>query len=681
MTLPAMRYLRKLHLLFWTARYVTPAQIGHRTRRIIRQRWRQVIGREASQPAHWRVAAPHPLYIGLQDVRRDGPWAVDVRAALDRASAVAEQRFCFLNKCVDFGPHLGWHDPSLSRLWRYHLHYFDYVHDLLVWAGTGQVAAAYQTFRTLVDSWILGNQTLVGDGWHPYTLSLRLVNWLHAVQAFEPQLVDDDAFRQRLVGSLYGQAQVLSTDLEFDVRGNHLLKNLRALLWLGVAFEGPEAQRWFERALDLLQQELAEQVLSDGGHFERSPGYHALVLRDCLEIGLWLRRNRKTAPCWLDDTLRRMLDYLVAILPPDGRVPLLKDTAWDATPPPQDLLAAGALYFDEPAYKRSDDFGLYPLLVFGLAGWEKFAHWALNTSSRSALALPRSGYYVMRHDSHGEYLILDAGKPCPEYLPAHAHADLLSYELLIGGQRIVVDSGVYEYTAGPWRDYFRATRAHNTVQVMEKSQSEVWSSFRVARRAQPGRVVWRPEDDHILIQGEHNGYHRLRVPVTHRRTVVWRKNRFWLVVDELWGKGHTRATNHVHLHHALALEAVDDSMWRVQGCHSPLWITAFGQQSHSIVRGQMEPWRQGWFSERFGQLLPNAVLTLHQQGPLPFCYGYVISLGEPVEAQCADATDSLSPELESARERCHPEGHQVAVRYGQRSYTLRLPRVSAPDFQ
>ena len=578
--------------------------------------------------------------------------------------AVAVQRFCFFNHCVEFSAQPGWHDHSLSRLWRFHLHYFDFLNDLLIWSATGQSAAAYEAFRTLASSWIDCNQTFDGDGWHPYTLSVRLVNWLHAATAFDLQLMADEPFRQRLLSSIYGQAQVLFSDLELDVRGNHLVKNLRALLFVSLIFKGPEPQRWFQQALRLLEQELAEQILSDGGHFERSPGYHLEVLKDCLEIAIWLRRNKNTSPKWLDGVLRRMLDYLIAIMSPDGRVPLLKDTAWDSAPGPNDLLAAGALYLDESFYKRSDDFGFCPFLSFGLSGWERFKEWPTNDLPRISLALREIGHYVMRDDRNSDYLIFDAGKPCPEYLPAHAHADMLSYELTVSGQRVVVDSGVYDYCAGPWRDFFRSTRAHNTVEVGGQNQSEVWGSFRVARRARPGSVVWQQTGDYVLLQGAHDGYHRLPVPVIHRRTVVWRRDYFWLFVDELWGNDLTTMANYVHLHPALALEAVDGSSWRFRGCHFPLWITAFGHRSWSIVRGQISPLRQGWYSERFGELRPNTVLTLHLRDDLPMCCGYVVSRQNLLKIQSVQAT----------------AGRKIILTDGKRGYTLHLARDVAPHF-
>jgi uncharacterized heparinase superfamily protein len=610
-----MKRLSRLDLLFRTSLYLRPAQIWHRCQRNFRIWSWEISGKKAPLPTQWKLAEFQPLYIGLHDISHEGPWSEKVEQAVKRAKETAILRFHFLNKTVDFHGEPEWHDQSLSRLWRFHLHYFEFVNDLLVWSAVEKDETAYTTFRELVNSWIDSNRTLGGDGWHPYTLSERLVNWLNATPGLGSQLEADQGFQQSFLSSLYGQGQFLFDNLELDVRGNHLVKNLRALLWCGVAFEGVEPNRWFRKALALLRQELEEQVLSDGGHFERSPGYHLLVLKDCLEIAIWLRRNRNTAPEWLEDVLRRMIDYLVAILPTDGQMPLLKDTVWEYTLVPSDLLAAAALYFDDDSsYKLTDDLGLYVLLLFGLSGWQKFKEWPATDSARNSMAFRETGHYVMRDEGNGDYLIFDAGKVCPEYLPAHAHADMLSYELMVSGRRVVVDSGVYEYAAGPWRDYFRSTRAHNTIEIAGQNQSEVWDSFRVARRARPGHVVWQESDKHVLVQGRHDGYRRLPVKVIHRRTLVWQKRCFLLVVDELQGKGRTEAANHVHLHPGLNFDAIADSAWEIEDCPLPVWLTAFGNENHAVIKGQMDPFRQGWYSEKFGELEPNTVLSLCRGG-------------------------------------------------------------------
>jgi len=649
-------------LFLRTVRYLTAGQILSRCDRTLRRSWRAAARRRSPKSPAPDLGVRAPVYAGLADVHTSGPWNSQACACVRRAEALRRREFCFLNHRVEFPAEIGWQDPHHSRLWRFNLHYFDYIQDLLVWSARGNADAAYETFRSIACSWMDHNDLIRGDGWHPYTISLRAVNWLHALSGFAEQLRDDAGFRARLQQSLRGQTRFLTHELEKDLRGNHLLANLYALIIVGLA--GRDTEAWVRKSLVLLQHELAEQVLPDGGHFERSPGYHALVLRHCLEIALALRCSGKPVPQWLDEALRRMLCYLKAILPADGQVPLLKDTTRDAHPP-FDLLAAGALYLNQPRLKKSDDFGLYPLLLFGTEGYDRFRAWPINGDPEPSRELANSGHCVMRDDPRGDHLIFDAGRPCPDYLPGHAHADLLSYELRACGHRIVVDSGVYEYAAGPWRDYFRSTGAHNTVQVGGASQSEVWSSFRVARRARPGKTVWFENDGCTLVQCSHDGYTRLRPPATHRRTLVWKHNHFWLVVDELLGVGPAIAGNHVHLHPNLTLASATDGNWQLQGAGCPLWIVTFGGDGHEIVRGQMEPVRQGWYSEHFGEMVPNTVLTLHRRAALPFCFGYVLFKQVP-------GTVQLIPGLEANR--------VVIAQEGQQS-SLRVPRDGSPVFE
>src|SRR5437773_983153 len=157
-------------------------------------------------------------------------------------------------------------------------------------SATGASACSFMSTSLHGAGFCNARGTLVQRGWHLYTISLRLVNWLHALSFFEEQMRDDRSYRQQFIGSLYGQAQILAGDLETDVRGNHLLENLCALLTAGSAFEGKEPQTWVQKAWKILEQELEEQILADGGHFERCPGYHVRVLKILLEMSVWLAR-------------------------------------------------------------------------------------------------------------------------------------------------------------------------------------------------------------------------------------------------------------------------------------------------------------------------------------------------------------------------------------------------------
>ena len=625
-----MKYLaQNLILTIHTARHLSVHQVFCRLRFIARKSLWDLTGRKVPPCAPLPLSAFNPLWIGASAITDDGLGALGYKEAVSRAEALAQGRFGFLNQEVAYPGDVAWNDHHVSQLWRYHLHYFDYVSDMMILAALGRDALAWDTFRRLADSWIRNNQKLSGDGWHPFTISVRVVNWVEAFHFWRTRFKEEREFERRFLASLHAQTAILASSLEYDVRGNHLIKNLRGLIWGGLAFEDDKAERWLRTGIALLEKELDEQVLPDGGHFERAPGYHEAVLKDCLEIAVVLQRNMPgVSYSWLDKTLRQMLKYLVSVLPESADLPLIKDTAWDAAPAPKDLLAAGALYFDDPAFKISEEINLYPRMIFPKEAADLLKNRPANPRELPSTALRKSGFYIMRNLEGSDHMIIDGGKVCPDYLPAHAHADMFSYELTAWGKRVVVDSGVHSYSAGPWRDYFRSTRAHNTVEVAGQDQSEVWGSFRVARRARPLDVEWRPEERRALFQGRHDGYRRLAVPVIHRRIVVWEADLFWLVVDELKGNGVTRAESHVHLHPHIMPEKSGEWSWRLNGSPSPLWVHAFGATGSFVTRGQTTPFIQGWYSEQFGIRVPNSVITLQYDGALPFLLGYAIATEE-----------------------------------------------------
>ncbi|HEX7153273.1 MAG TPA: alginate lyase family protein [Thermoanaerobaculia bacterium] len=552
----------RLLLFYRTLQYLPAAQVRARLRLLVKRRWRRLFGTKFSPPK-MEARAHQPLWTGLNFAPRDP-------ARIARAQAIAENRFSFLEKDRKYEGEVDWHDATVPQLWRYHLHYFDYVLDLAL-------AGEFATFKRLVQSWLRGNVQLVGDGWHPYTVSLRAVNWCHAMLAFQRELDQDSAFRTELVRAIAGHVRFVYNNLELDVRGNHLLENLRALIWGGIVF-GEE--RWLKRGMELLETEVATQVLPDGCHFERAPGYHLIVLRDLLEIRLFLQRNR-TSPAWLDEAVSRMLEFLKRITGPEDRLPLFKDTVLSRDFPPSELLALRTFYralvqWNEPVPEP-------PKLI--------------------APILP-SGWVIARDPR--AFIVADYGKPCPDELPAHAHADMFSYELTIDGKPCIVDSGVFEYS-GLWRNKFRGTAAHNTVEVNDQNQSEVWGSFRVARRAKPKNVRWLALDGWYGVEGEHDGYERLRTPVTHRRTLLWRDG-LLLVVDELLGDGSVRAKSRIHCHPENAQDVTK--------------VTVFGTRA---VKEE-----QGWYSERFGEKREAPVLLLEASGPMPLVFGYCVARGTAV---------------------------------------------------
>ena len=507
-----------------TVRHLSLRQIATRATRMAQRTWWRATNASAPHARNAPPIAPHqPLW---RDV-----------APTERGREIAAGRFTFLNETRVRPP---WDAPDAPRLWRFHLHQFDYAREL-----------EPRVFFELAHSWIASNTQLTGDAWHPYTVSLRIVNWCEALLAFG----DDETIR----ASIYAQSGFLARHLERDVRGNHLLENARALVRAGVFFDRAQ---WRELGIRILREEVPEQVLTDGGHFERTPGYHVRVMHVLEDVAAYVPEP------WLTNAVARMRRFLDAITPPDGRLPLLKDTTLD--------------------------YGVrQPQLP-------------LSNAAAAAAALHSSGFYVMRNDTRGDFLIADFGRVCPDYLPAHAHADMFSYELTIDGKPTIVDSGVFEYAEGEWRNWFRSTAAHNTVEIDGRDQSEMWGSFRVGRRARPRDVVWTDTPELTAIAGEHDGY----APVIHHRTIIaLHRERMWAIIDRVEGPAAHVARSYIHLH--------PDA--------PPPNIATFGATTSES---------EGWYSERFGEKRRNRVLVLETKSPALF--GYVIAAEGPVSVSVSN---------------------------------------------
>lgn len=347
-----------------TVRPLGLRQVAARLRLILLRRWWRLTRRSVSgrRPVEW-VRGPGGA--AVVDPALLAPEAAEARAALQ---AVTANTFLFLAEERRFPLDLDWHVTEASHLWRYHLHYFGYVRELMLADAIGGRDGAIQ-FQRLTASWIAGNRAVRGDGWHPYTLSLRIVNWLKAAAFWEDQLVQPADWRRDFSASLRDQAEHLLLQLEHDVRGNHLFENGRALVWLGLVTGGSDARRWLERGLQILAHEVPAQLLADGCHFERCPGYHFSVLLSLVELGSLFELQGSPVPSWLEVAVRQMRGFGAAILLPDGTYPLLKDSARDQVAiGPAAVLDCAGRWLDCSAAGSSRAGALRTILYFGRSG-------------------------------------------------------------------------------------------------------------------------------------------------------------------------------------------------------------------------------------------------------------------------------------------------------------------------
>ena len=148
--------------------------------------------------------------------------------------------------------------------------------------ASGDQAQARALFAAMWGSWHAAVPPGRGPAWQPYPAALRAWSFCGIYRALVAGGPIEDAFRAELAA----HAGFLRRNLETDVGGNHLIKNLKALAGLAVFFGDDALLAW---ALRRLRRQLAVQVLPDGGHYERAPAYHCQVLGDLIDIAGLLR--------------------------------------------------------------------------------------------------------------------------------------------------------------------------------------------------------------------------------------------------------------------------------------------------------------------------------------------------------------------------------------------------------
>jgi uncharacterized heparinase superfamily protein len=540
--------MAKLSVYFHTLKYLKFTQVYHR-----------VLKRFSHPKAH--------LVIGECAVNH-GNWIVQ---ELYSQKFSNETEVEFLNHKGAVNSLNDWNSDKEEKLWLYNLHYFD---DLNSFGSQSR----RELQKHWVDKWIDETPAVnKGNGWESYTLSLRIVNW---TKAFLSGLVTDE----KTLNSLAQQADFLSQDLEKHLLGNHYFVNLKALMFAGCYFTGEEADTWVAIALKGYESELKEQVLSDGGSFELTPMYHAIMLTDLLDLynlfNTFPSRVPDSAVLLTKQTIVKMFGWLHIMNLGDGKVSFFNDSAFGIAPENNTLRE----------YATKLGFKINEL--------------ELPEGALVCHNLQNSGYVSVKTVDMS--LIADLAPVGPSYIPGHAHADSLSFEMSLAESRIFVNSGTSLYGMSNERLRQRGTSAHNTVVINSKNSSEVWSGFRVARRANIGnRVVGKvtPEQT-VAFSAAHNGYKKQGVNCIHHRT--WNISLNTCEIKDYLQGEFDSSVGYLHLHPNV----------KVISCENDKCI--LNSKDHEIeleVMGANLVLDESTWHPEFGVVIPSKKLTLRYKQP------------------------------------------------------------------
>jgi len=455
-----------------------------------------------------------------------------------------ESSFKFLNKEYILKKSEDWNAKNQDKLWLYNLHYFDDLNAInseqrVIWHGN------------LIQKWIDDNSLGFGNGWEPYPSSLRIVNWIKWF------LLGNNA-RQTWLDSLAIQIRFLSQNLEYHLLGNHLFSNAKALVFAGLFFKGEEADCWYQLGISIINRELPEQVLLDGGNFELSPMYHAIFLEDLLDLINIHRAYDRSFSDNLECTTVQMFEWLKVMCHPDGEISFFNDATLNASPSFSDLLS----YADQLD------------ITFKSNQIRQLTH------------LEESGY--IRVENENVVIIADVADIGPDYIPGHGHADVLSFEMSLFGKRVIVNSGISTYEIGVDRHKQRGTESHSTITIDNKNSSEIWGGFRVARRAKVFDISKSEDSNSVEFSACHDGYKRFKKEVLHCRhwSVCGDSIR---IIDDISGKGMHKIRSVFPLHPDVIVGDVQGKSISLKVNEKVVIINFEGEGELKIIKSEYYP--------------------------------------------------------------------------------------------
>lgn len=478
--------------------------------------------------------------------------------------------FTFIGKTYEINT--DWNPKNIPKLWLYNLHY----HDIL---NSQKTIFSDEQCEELINNWIKYNPPFHGNGWEPYCLSLRIVNWVKYLSSR-----DSNDCPASLLYSLAEQSNALYWQIEYHIQGNHLFSNAKALIFSGSLICGKNSNNWYKLGVKILSRELSEQFLNDGAHYERSPMYHSLLLWDLLDLYQLSQFSNLNKLAELTDLLEskivRGIEWLENICHPDGNIAFFNDSAFEVAPKLQ-------------AIKNYADHLSVP--YFSEKFTERHHDWHFHNSKLSGFIM------VSKNSPTGQHKAFINVAPIePTYQPGHAHADTLSFELSLYNKRVFVNSGTSDYQHGELRQYQRSTSAHNTVSIEGKNSSEVWSSFRVAKRAQILSTNISHESNYLIVDASHDGFSKFNQRIIHHRQWSFGESIIH-IQDRLEGRFNL-ATLFFYLHPDITVTECEDKI---------ILNIDEGQKAtcHIASKGRLSVHHSYWYPE-FGKSIPNLCLKM-----------------------------------------------------------------------
>lgn len=484
-----------------------------------------------------------------------------------------------------------------------------------------------------ISDWIEHNPVGIGINWYSsMEMAIRSISWLWAlffiVSKVESssELIEliPESIQQRILRSIFWQAYFIEKNLsKYSFANNHLIGEAVGLFFVGSVLPFlPRSDTWKKKGWRILCDEIPKQIFPDGVPKEQSNAYLFFVFDLCTIAILLAKKQFLDIPETFLKRLENACEYIMYQIDHKGNVPNIGDSS-DACVlklhsgrfnPYCSMLNTGAIFFKRSDFKYwAGEIDERNFWLFSEEGLKLYKALPSEPGVLSSKLFQHGGQIILRHryaPKEEAIMWIDGGPFGYLYICAHAHADALSFTLNVSNNPILIDPGTYLYhDGGKWRDYFRSTRAHNTIEVDGKDQADSGGPFLWLTRADSFIKKFDSDPEKDVLEIEHNGYKRLKDPVVHRRYFVFNKRRlWWMIKDEIICKGKHQIIQAFHFHPKCVVKRIDEHMFQIEIQNVRLFVKLDPKLSCSLYRGEIEP-IFGWYSDKFGEKEPCFTLV------------------------------------------------------------------------
>ena len=449
---------------------------------------------------------------------------------------------------------------------------------------------AVLAIESQIESWMRANLPLSGIHYiSAMECALRILSLCHTLDMVRTSLVRPDVIWPYLLCLIEQHADFILKRLSLhSSTGNHTVAEAVGLIYAGSLF--PEFNRsveWKSTGLKLLCTQADRQILPDGGGVEQSFWYHVFVVELFKLAEEVLRHCGQDIPERISAATERGIRFLNTLCDSRENLPSVGDS--------------------------DSGYALSPLLEIV---------WRKKCFSQTLTTFPESGYSLICRGVTGLKVLFDHGPLGMEPSFGHGHADALSILAWWRGKPIFIDPGTYTYTGDmSWRNYFRSTRAHNTICVdrLDQARQEgpfMWSS---PFRSSFTKVI-SSDPEYVVLLASHDGYQHLGV--THVRIIAVHDNAI-IVWDRVLGTGEHKLSLCWHLRNQVLL---DDDMASIKFGNDTCAIKITGGKL-KLHKGDDNA-GPGWFSAKYGEKQPASSLEVYIETTLPHEFTTTISFGD-----------------------------------------------------